>query len=87
MNGYELIDEMARVVKECLFIPNEKLPENFRDNRTDCVSLADLERKCDSVERCETDHEEEKREKARRIELYRGMVESGQEIAYLMKGM
>jgi len=86
MNGYELIDELGRVLKECIYVLNEKLPENFRDNRTDGVSLADLERKCDSVERCETDHEEEKREKARRIELYRGMIQNGQEITYLMKG-
>lgn len=84
MNGYELIDELARVIKECLFVPNEKLPENFRDNRTDCVSLSELESKCDSTQRCcETDHEKEKREKARRIELYAGMIASGQEIVYL----
>lgn len=87
MNGYELIDELARVIKECLFVPNEKLPENFQDNRTDCVSLADLERKCDSMEKGETDHQEEKREKDRRIALYREMIENGQEITYLMKGM
>ena len=95
MNGYELIDELARVIKECLCVPNEKLPESFRDNRTDCVSLADLENKCDgtmtfydySGKTEETDHQEEKREKARRVELYREMIENGQEITYLMKGM
>lgn len=87
MNGYELIDELARVIKECLFVPNEKLPENFRDNRTDCVSLSDLEKKCDGImtvyDYTETDHQEEKKEKARRVELYRGMIESGQEITYI----
>jgi hypothetical protein len=87
MDGYELIEKLNEIVKDMVLVPNSWLPENFRDNRTDSVSLSDLENKCDSMERGETDHEEEKREKARRVELYRGMIESGQEITYLRKGM
>lgn len=87
MNGYELLSELERVIKDCIYVPNEKLPESFRDNRTDCVSLADLERKCEIVYRGETEHQEEKREKDRRIELYTMMIDNGQEISYLMKGM
>ena len=87
MNGYELIAELEKCVREIITVPNSWLPEEFRDNRTDCVSLEDLDRKCDSMERGETDHEEEKREKARRIELYRGMIQNGQEITYLRKGL
>jgi len=87
MDGYELMARLEVIVKDMVLVPNSWLPESFQDHRTDSVSLADLETKCDSMERCETDHEEEKREKSRRIELYRGMVESGQEITYLMKGM
>jgi hypothetical protein len=87
MNGYELLAEFDRTIKDAILVPNSWLPENFRDNRTDSVSLTDLENKCDSMERGETDHEEEKREKARRVELYRGMIQNGQEITYLTKRM
>jgi hypothetical protein len=86
MNGYELITEFDRVIKDVIVIPNDWLPENFRDNRTDGVSLADLESKCDSLEIGETDHQIEKREKDRRIFLYASQIASGQEITYLMKG-
>jgi hypothetical protein len=87
MDGYELIAKLNEIVKDMVLVPNSWLPENFQDHRTDSVSLADLEDKCDSMERGETDHEEEKREKARRVELYREMIQSGQEISYLRKGL
>lgn len=87
MNGYELLAKLEVVVKDLVLVPNSWLPENFQDHRTDSVSLADLENKCDSMERGETDHEEEKREKARRVDLYREMIDNGQEISYLMKGL
>ena len=87
MNGYELIAQLEVIVKDMVLVPNSWLPENFQDHRTDSVSLADLECKCDSMERGETDHEEEKREKNRRIDLYREMIANGQEITYLRKGL
>ena len=86
MNGYQLLDQFAVIIKDAILVPNHWLPENFRDNRTDSVSLADLEAKCDSMVIGETDHQEEKREKDRRIALYREMIDNGQEITYLMKG-
>lgn len=86
MDGYQLLDQFAIIIKDAILVPNDWLPENFRDNRTDSVSLADLETKCDSMMIGETDHQEEKREKDRRIELYREMIDNGQEITYLMKG-
>lgn len=85
MNGYELMAEFERTIKDIILVPNDWLPENFRDNRTDSVSLADLERKCDSLEIGETDHQIEKREKDRRIAAYSVMIEHGQEIEYIMK--
>jgi hypothetical protein len=85
MNGYELMIEFERLIKDVILIPNDWLPENFRDNRTDSVSLADLERKCDSLEIGETDHQIEKREKDKRIAAYSAMIENGQEITYLPK--
>ena len=86
MNGYELIAELETIVKDMVMVPNSWLPEDFRDNRTDSVSLADLERKCDSRQSGETEHQEEKREKDRRVELYATMIANGEEISYLMKG-
>jgi hypothetical protein len=86
MNGYELISEFDRVIKSVIVVPNSWLPENFRDNRTDGVTLEDLENKCDSLGINETDHQIEKREKDRRISLYASQIASGQEITYLMKG-
>ena len=86
MNGYQLIAQFEQQIKEAVLVPNSWLPENFQDHRTDSVSLADLEKKCDSMEIGETGHQEEKREKDRRIDLYRSMIDGGQEITYLMKG-
>lgn len=85
MNGYQLISELERVVKDVIVVGNDWLPENFRDNRTDSVSLADLDRKCDSLGISETDHQIEKREKDKRITLYAEQIASGQEISYLPK--
>ena len=85
MNGYELIAEFERVVKDCIFVPNEKLPENFRDNRTDCVSLADLEKKYSNIIATESDYQIEKQEKDKRIAIYAKMVENEQELEYLPK--
>lgn len=88
MNGYELLAKLEVIVKDMVLVPNSWLPENFQDHRTDSVSLADLEAKCDNLEQeLETDYREEKREKDRRIALYREMIDNGQEITYLMKGM
>ena len=85
MNGYELIAEFERVIKDVIVVPNHWLPEDFRDNRTDSVSLSDLERKCDARDNVETDHQIEKREKDKRISIYAAMIENGQEITYLPK--
>lgn len=85
MNGYELIAELERVIRDVVVVPNEWLPEDFRDHRTDGVTLADLDRKCDSMERGETDHQIEKREKDRRIEVYAAMIANNQEIEYIPK--
>lgn len=85
MNGYGLIAAFERTVREVILVPNDWLPENFRDNRTDSVSLADLEAKCDSMLIGETDHQIEKREKDRRIEAYAAMIANGQEISYISR--
>jgi hypothetical protein len=85
MNGYELMAEFERLIKDMIVVPNDWLPEDFRDNRTDGVSLSDLERKCDSRDSVETDHQIEKMAKDKRIAIYAAMIENGQEITYLPK--
>lgn len=85
MNGYELISELERVIRDVIVVPNDWLPEDFKDHRTDGVTLADLDRKCDAMLDKPTDHQLEKVEKDRRIEMYAAMIENGQEITYLPK--
>lgn len=85
MNGYELMAEFERVIRDIIVVPNDWLPESFRDERTDGVTLADLDHKCDSMLDKPTDHQLEKIEKDRRIELYAAMIANGQEITYLPK--
>jgi hypothetical protein len=84
MNGYELLAQYEKQIKECFTVPNELLPEEFRDNRTDCVSLADVERKCDARDRCTlSDFEENEIERAKRVQIYRDQLERGLKIEYL----
>ena len=71
MNGYELLAQLKKDVKECFTVPNEWLPEEFRDYRSDSVSLADVERKCDARDRCTlSEFEENAIERAKRCLLY-----------------
>ena len=84
MNGYELLAQYKKQIKECFTVPNEWLPEEFRDNRTDCVSLADVERKCNARDRCTlSDFEENEIERAKRVQIYRDQLERGLKIEYL----
>ena len=85
MNGYELMSKFERIVRDVIVVPNDWLPEDFRDHRTDGVTLADLERKCDARDVIETDHQIEKREKDKRIAIYAAMIANGQEIEYIQK--
>ena len=85
MNGYELIAELERVIRDVIVVPNDWLPEDFKDHRTDGVTLADLDRKCDAMLDKPTDHQLEKVEKDRRIEMYAEMIANGEEITYLPK--
>lgn len=85
MNGYELMAELERVICEMIVVPNDWLPESFRDERTDGVTLADLDKKCDALLDKPTDHQLEKTEKDKRIELYAAMIANGEEITYLQR--
>ena len=84
MNGYQLLEQLKKDVKECFTVPNDWLPEEFRDYRSDSVSLADVERKCDERDRCTmSSFEEESIERAKRVQIYREQIERGREIEYL----
>ena len=84
MNGYELLAQFEKEIKECFTVPNDWLPEDFRDNRSDSVSLADVERKCDARDRCTlSSFEEESIERAKRVQVYRSQNDRGLEITYL----
>ena len=84
MNGYELLAQLKKDVNECFTVPNEWLPEEFRDHRSDSVSLADVERKCDARDRCTlSSFEEEAIERAKRVQVYRSQNDRGLEITYL----
>ena len=84
MNGYELLAQYEKDIKECFTVPNHWLPEEFRDNRTDCVSLADVERKCNARDRCTlSSFEEESIERATRVQAYRSQIDKGEEISYI----
>ena len=80
--GGRLFAQLEAAVKRCLYVPNNILPENFQDQRTDCVSLAKLEKKCDTME-LDTNAAHEKKEKAKRVEMYRKQIAAGREIMYL----
>ena len=84
MNGYELLAQYKKQIKECFTVPNDWLPEEFQDQRTDSVSLADVERKCDARDRCTlSSFEEESIERASRVQAYRSQIDRGEEITYI----
>ena len=84
MNGYELLAKFERQLKDCIYVSNEQLPEGFRDDRTDGVSLSTLERKCNERDK-ETEHAITQRQKDARVKIYAEQIASGQEITYIPK--
>lgn len=84
MNGYELLAQFEKEIKECFTVPNHWLPLDFQDQRTDVVSLADVERKCDKRDRCTlSSFEEESIERAKRVQAYRSQLEQHGKISYI----
>lgn len=84
MNGYQLLAQYEKQIKECFTVPNDWLPEEFQDQRTDCVSLADIERKCDRRDKI-TEAKRVQAEKDKRIEIYRQQIDRGERIRYIPK--
>ena len=80
--GGRLFAQLEAAVKRCLYVPNHLLPEDFQDQRTDCVSLAKLEKKCDAKE-LDINAAHEKKEKAKRVAMYARQIAAGRELMYL----
>ena len=49
MNGYELLAQLKKDVKECFTVPNKWLPEEFQDNRSDQRFTCRRRAKCDAT--------------------------------------
>jgi len=82
MNGWELLEQFREQLKECIYVSNECLPDDFQDHRTDGVTLATLEKKCDERDRL-SDFERDRAERARRVDIYREQLSTTGEISYL----
>ena len=78
----ELLKKAEKVIQQCLFVPNELLPEEYHNKKTGYVSLAKLEKKCDKRDGI-TDHQKLKAEKLRCVGLYREQMQSNDEIEYV----
>ena len=86
MNGYELLAQFEKEIKECFTVPNNLLPEEFQDNRMvyEQVSLATLERKCDERDKIKSisAEQEDSIERAKRVQIYREQLERTGKIEY-----
>ena len=85
MNGYELLAQFEKEIKECFTVPNHWLPLDFQDQRTDCVSLQDIENKCNQRDKIKymSAEEEDSIERAKRVQIYRNQIEKTGEIEFV----
>lgn len=70
----QLIQDGMQVMKETVVIPNEWLPQEWHDNTRGGRTIARLEKMSDERDGI-TQHQKDKKEKARRIEIYRKQYE------------
>ena len=78
----KMFDQLDTAILQAFTVPNSWLPEKHHNNKTGCVSLARLNKKCDKREGI-TDHKKLKAEKARRIENYRQQVAENGTFEYI----
>ena len=71
----EMLKELEVATKEMLFVPNDLLPESFRDEVRGGRTLARLDEMCEEIADGETAHQKAKAAKARNIEKLRKQVE------------
>ena len=80
----QILIDAEQVIAKCILVPNDLLPEHYRDNRTDAVTLESINKKL-AIRAREIEAEREVYEKERRIEAYRAMIDKGEEIQYIPK--
>jgi len=71
----QLFDDLQRATREMIEVPNELLPERYHNLRDGGRSLQELEDMIAAEEDTLSEHQKEKQEKARRVEIYRQQVE------------
>jgi len=78
--GGQLVAKLREEMSQVLEVPNSWLPESYHD-ATGHRSLASVEQEYDRRHAETTsDHQKEKAEKAKRIEIYAAKVERGEEL-------
>ena len=82
--GGKLFAKLNRELMRCIYVSNECLPDDFQDKRTDGVSLAKLNKKCEERELL-SNFEYARQQRAKRVELYANDIANGREINYVMK--
>lgn len=70
-----IFDALQQATREMIEVPNELLPVQYHNLRDGGRSLQELEDMMASEADTLSDHQKEKEEKARRIEIYRQQVE------------
>jgi len=75
MNVEQRLKDLEKAAKECIEVPNEWLPVDFQNQKEGCVTLSRLEELCEEKFETTTQHQKDKEEKARRIEIYRKQYE------------
>ena len=74
--------ELYYAIEEAFEVPNNLLPEKYHNDKTGYVTLATINCKW-AMKKTESDHQKRKKEKAKRIEIYRKQEEENGEIQYV----
>lgn len=73
MNAKKELAKLRKAILNCFTVSNDKLPESYRNGRSDRVVLARLEKKVDKRDGL-TEHKKEKLTKAENIKLLAAQV-------------
>ena len=79
--GGQLLAELRDAIMECVEVPNDLLPEEYRNNRDGVRTLAELEAMHSEATQ-PSQHQLDKAAKAERCEKYRKQWEANESIEY-----
>jgi len=74
--------ELYYAIEEAFEVPNSLVPEEYHNEKTGYVSLSKLNKQCEKKKGV-SNRDKLKKEKARRIEIYRKQEEENGEIEYV----